>query len=84
MMGKVIEIKIIKSYAGLSISIESSRGCEFNYPHVIAVSTWRVCWNLSSTASLGGERSDEGKVIKIEHKNDIIEEDDEEEEERLY
>ena len=64
-----------------SISKECSEAYECNCPNVMPLSTSRVCWNRSSTASLGGERSDEGKVIKIEHKNDIIEEDHEEDEE---
>ena len=43
-------------YMHFSISIESSWACAFNCPIVMTVSTSRVCWNCSSTASLEGKR----------------------------
>ena len=40
--------------AMLFISIKMSWACKVNYPIVVPVSTSRVCWNRSSTASLEG------------------------------
>ena len=52
---------LIEQYIEFSISFESSSAHEVNCSIVVPLSTSRVRWNRSSTASLEGVRSDEGE-----------------------
>ena len=45
----------VKSFVGLSISLESSSACDVYFPIIMLVSILRMQWNQSSTASLENE-----------------------------
>ena len=70
---KVIEIdqKIIRG-RGLNISIKSAWAHDINRPIVVLVSTSRVRWNWSSTASLEDERTNEGQSKKKNKQKNIM------------